>query len=536
MKRKIYIIILLAIMAVGQGCRKEKVVLTDPYADGKEVLGITLNRDAVPVPAAGSPGTEVTFKVTGLMKYKDQARFLFNGEEGEITSITDSEIKVKVPEWGSTGITSIVIDDQLVLGPEFKVNGLVNIDPSFRATNGTNGAVNDVFPLADGRNLVIGSFTNYDNKGIIVPINRIARISGDGEYDRSFRTGRAANGSLSGIIETNNRFYISGGFSGYNQRTENVSNITALTSTGAIDTIGIRVFKRGNKTNDTLKWFPRFNGGTNSYIDKIYKHQNKILAVGGFRYYVRRTYGKPNYDFSRDTVILDSTEIRQVLRFNLDGTLDSNFRFNKQTRKGNVSANGPVNSYMHTEGANAEKLVLFGRFSTFDGKTAGNIVRLNVDGTIDETFQSGVGADNTISSLTYNNVTKKYLISGVFRNYSGKPAYGLALLNEDGSLDQSFQGKTYDNFISFCRQLNDGLIVISGGFKKYDNITRNGFAILTATGSLAKSYNATGPFAGSLNNVIETQSADGKRALLLIGGFYKFDNEDRYNIIRVTLE
>ncbi|MCC8408090.1 DUF5008 domain-containing protein [Mucilaginibacter sp. UR6-1] len=539
MKRTIYTIILLVAIIGSQGCRKEKVELTDPYADGKDALGINLNRDADPVPAAGSPGTEVTFKVTGLMPYKDKARFMFNGEQAEIVSITDAAIKVKVPEWGSTGITSIVIDDQLVIGPEFKVNGLVNIDPSFRTTAGTNGSVSQVFPLADGRNLVIGSFTNYDNKGIIIPINRIARTSGDGEYDRSFRTGKAANGSLSSIIEISNKYYISGGFSGYNQRTENVSNITALTNTGAIDSVGIKVYKRPTSTsssNDTLKWFPKFNGGTNNYIDKIYRHQNKILAVGNFRYYVSRTYGKPNYDFTRDSVILDSTEIRQVLRFNLDGSLDKTFRFNTSTNKGNVSANGPVASYMHTEGANNEKLVLFGRFTTFDGKTAGNIVRLNVDGSIDESFQTGVGADNTISSLTYNSITKKYLITGVFRNYNGKPALGMALLNENGTLDETFSVKPFDNYIGFSRQLNDGLIVISGGFKKYNNITRNGFAVLTPTGELARGYNATGPFRGYLNDVVETQSADGKRALLLIGGFYKFDNEDRYNIVRVTIE
>ncbi|MBE9583620.1 DUF5008 domain-containing protein [Mucilaginibacter sp. JRF] len=539
MKRHLYTIILLIAIIASQGCRKENVELVDPYADGKAPLGINLNKDADPVPAIGGPGTEVTFKVTGLKEYDGTARFFFNGEEAEIVTITDAEIKVKVPQWGSTGITSIVVGDQLVLGPEFKVTGLVNLDPSFRTTAGTNGPVSQVFPLVDGRSLVIGSFTNYDNKGVITPINRIARVSADGDYDRSFRTGKAANGSLSRVIEINNKFYISGGFSGYNQRTENISNITALSNTGAVDSIGIMVYKRptsSSSTIDTLKWFPRFNGGTNSYIDKIYKHQNKILATGNFRYYVKRTYGKPNYDFTRDTVIVDSTEIRQVLRFNLDGSLDKTYRFNTSTNKGMVSANGYISSYMHTEGANFEKLLVFGQFTTFDGKTAGNIVRLNVDGTVDESFQTGVGADNGISSLTYNSVTKKYLITGAFRNYGGRPAIGIALLNEDGSLDNSFQPKVFDNYLGFARQLNDGLIVLSGGFKKYNGVTRNGFAILTATGELADGYNATGPFRGSLYDVVETQSADGKRALLLMGSFYKFDNEDRNNIIRVTIE
>jgi hypothetical protein len=60
--------------------------------------------------------------------------------------------------------------------------------------------------------------------------------------------------------------------------------------------------------------------------------------------------------------------------------------------------------------------------------------------------------------------------------------------------------------------------------------------VLTPTGSLAKGYNSTGPFNGSLSDVIETKSADGKKALLLIGDFNRFDNLPLYNIIRVTIE
>jgi hypothetical protein len=87
-----------------------------------------------------------------------------------------------------------------------------------------------------------------------------------------------------------------------------------------------------------------------------------------------------------------------------------------------------------------------------------------------------------------------------------------------------------------ARQLNDGLVVVSGGFKKYNNVTRNGFMVLTSTGEFASGYNATGTFSGGLVDIIETRSADGKRALLLIGSFYRFDNQPVSNIIRITLE
>lgn len=113
----------------------------------------------------------------------------------------------------------------------------------------------------------------------------------------------------------------------------------------------------------------------------------------------------------------------------------------------------------------------------------------------------------------------------------------MALINEDGSLDESFTAKFFEGgYPYFARQLSGGLIVVSGGFKKYNNVTRNGFMVLTPAGLLAPGYNATGPFSGGLSDVIETKSADGKKALLLIGGFNRFDNQPFYNIVRVTIE
>lgn len=534
-------IILLALSAIAfQSCKKEQTNFPDPYGGGKEPLGVDLNRAVLPVPAVGKAGTVVTFKATGLVPFKDKIKFLFNGELATVVSISATEIKVKVPENASSGITSLSIDDQLVLGPQFVVSGYISLDPSFRATLGANGFVSQVYPLVDGRDIVIGSFNNYNNKGLVTPTNRIVRTSSDGELDRTFRPGKASNGSLSKIIELSNKFVIAGGFSGYDQRTQDISNITTLNSTGSIDTVGIKVYRKitpKDPRTDTLKFFPRFNGGANDYIGAIYKQQGKILATGNFRYYVTRTYGKPTYNFTRDSVIIDSTEIRQIMRLNSDGSLDKTYRYDAGTKKGLPGANGNIGSYMHTDGAQLEKLVVFGAFTTFDGKPAGHLVRLNVDGSIDNSFVTGSGANNYVSSITYNSVLKKYVLTGSFSQYNGKPSYGIAVINEDGSFDDTFVSGGFDvGSAGYARQLNDGLIVVSGNFKKYNNVTRNGFMVLTPTGALASGYNATGPFSGNLIDVVDTKSADGKRAWLLIGSFSRFDDVVQNNIIRVIIQ
>jgi len=539
MKKFKFIIAIMFLFAIAiQGCKKEEELFEDPYADAKQSLGIKISETELPTPSSGIAGTEVTFKITGVLPYKDKLSFMFNGEKGEVTEVTATTIKVKVPDAGSTGVTSIAIGDQLIIGPQFIVTGLIKTDITWKATAGANGFVSQFYEMVDGRALVIGQFNNFDNKGIITPINRIARTSIDGEYDRTFRTGRGANGALSKVIEIGGRFIIAGGFSGYNQRTENISNITSLFTNGAIDTVKIKTARKPSLTDTvTIKAFPKFNGGTNDFIGRLYAHQGKILATGNFRYYVKRTYDKPNYDFTRDTVILDSTEIRQIVRMNLDGSLDKTYRFNTTTNKGNIGANGQVDTYMHTDADKLEKLVVFGNFNTFDGQAAGRIIRLNANGTIDPTFNAGSGADNQIFSLIYNATTKKYMMTGSFTKYNGKTAIGIAMLNEDGTLDESFTAKALDGgYASFAKQLNSGLIVLSGGFKKYNNVTRNGFMILNSKGDLAAGYNTTGPFQGGLADAIETKSADGKKALLLIGTINRFDNQPANNIMRVTIE
>ena len=521
---------------VFQGCTKEDEVFEDPYGGGKPPLGVRINRDTPPVPAEGGVGTEVTISVTGLLLYKDDVKFMFNGQEAEILSITENNIKVKVPDYASSGITSIAIGEQLVIGPKFNVAGLINVDPSWAARVGANGVVNQYYELQDGRYLLVGGFTNYDNKGIVSPLNRIVKISPHGDLDRSFRTGRAANGTLNQVIEIDNKFIIAGGFSGYGQRTENISNITSLNSNGTVDTMGIHTYRRPDQT-DTIKYFPKFNGGTNSGIGKIYNVNGKVLATGNFRYYVSRRYDQPNYDERKDTVILDSIEMRQIVRMNSDGSLDKTYRFDQASGKGPAGANGPINSFMHTDGVNAQKLVVYGSFTTFDGVSAGRIVRLNPDGTIDPSFNSGAGANNNITSLTYNEGLQKYVVTGQFTSYNGHATAGIAVINLDGSADKTFTARAIvGGYASFAKQLNDGLIVVSGGFKTYNSITRSGFMVLSSAGELAPNYNSTGVFSGNLRDVIETESADGKRALLLIGSFNRFDNQEVNNIIRVTIE
>jgi len=524
------------LIALITGCTKEKEVFDEPYGQGKNPLGIKINTTQVPQPASGLPGSELTIAATGLMPYKDQIIFRINGEQAVVKSVSDAGITVVVPDYASSGVTSVAIGDQVVFGPIFKVSGYLSVDPTFRAVNGANNAVFQRYLTDDQKVIFVGAFNNYDNKGIVKPINRIVRTFNDGTYDASLRSGRGANGLLSRIIRIGENYFVSGYFNGYDQRGDNISNITRLFLNGSVDTMGVKTFRRPTQT-DTTKFFPKFNGGVSGEITQLYEQEGKILASGNFFYYVSRQYDKANRYQTRDTVILDSIEMRQIVRFNVDGTLDKTYRYNSSTNRSPSAGNGNVQTYLHKEGPLAGKLLVYGGFTKFDDVSKGYITRLNANGTIDESFNAGgVGTDFRINNATYNPITKKYLIAGNFKKYNNQNISWMAMLNEDGSLDPSFVPKQIDGgAVNDIKQLSSGLIVATGNFRTYNGITRNGFMILEPNGDLAVGYNATGVFNGWLADVIETQTEDGRPALLLIGGFNRFDNEPVNNILRLVI-
>ncbi|GAB3929110.1 DUF5008 domain-containing protein [Mucilaginibacter myungsuensis] len=518
-------------------CKKQQTEFPNPYAGGKPPLGIVSDQQQIAVPEAGLPGTDVTITATGLMPYyeKKELKFLFNGVEAVIKNATATNITVTVPALASTGITSFVVGGQLVFGPLFTVQGKVNLDPTFATTIGTDGPVLKAYAVPSSTNLILlGDFNNYDNKNIIKPIRRLTRVSADGAWDRSFLSGGGANAALYDMTRIGPYYYIAGAISGYAQQS-NISRITRINTSGVIDTTQVITYKLATK------YVPSFNGGvTGGLVTRIYPvGADKMIVTGNFNYYVNRDYKANTYDY-KDSTIIDSTQVTMLARINIDGTLDKTWRFDPNAagyrgRPGRslIGPNGNFVSLMHTDG----KLVCWGNFVKFDNVDANRIARLTAEGGLDNTFNIGTGANNTISFVSYNAARNKYLVCGIFNTFNGKPAPGLVLLNYDGSVDESFTAKGFEGgFANHVKLLDDGLAVVSGFFRTYGGVARNGFMFLNATGALAEGYNNTGNFTGSLSDIYETRSADNKRALLLMGGFSLFDSKPRNNIVRITIE
>ena len=123
------------------------------------------------------------------------------------------------------------------------------------------------------------------------------------------------------------------------------------------------------------------------------------------------------------------------------------------------------------------KIIYGGSFTTYDGKTAKGIVRLNSNGSIDTTFITGGGViSGDVEAITIQ-PDGKILVGGDFNGYNNSGAISssvpncLMRLNSNGSLDETFFPtgneflvKNNSNGIYDIKVQSDGKIIICGGF------------------------------------------------------------------------
>ena len=89
-------------------------------------------------------------------------------------------------------------------------------------------------------------------------------------------------------------------------------------------------------------------------------------------------------------------------------------------------------------------ILVGGKFTSVNGHPAGNIVRLNRDGSVDTLFDTGDGFSfprmNSQGVVGQFEVLDdgKILVLGRYNILDGKPANKLIRLNPDGSLDETF--------------------------------------------------------------------------------------------------
>ncbi len=125
------------------------------------------------------------------------------------------------------------------------------------------------------------------------------------------------------------------------------------------------------------------------------------------------------------------------------------------------------------------KILIGGVFTTYAGTTRQRVARLNIDGSLDTSFDSSSGASSIVSLIAVQS-DGKILIGGGFNTYAGTTRRYVARLKSDGSLDTTFDSSSGANIYLYSIAVqSDGKILIGGGFTTYAGTTRQYIARLT---------------------------------------------------------
>lgn len=303
------------------------------------------------------------------------------------------------------GVTSIELqeDGKLLVAGSFSMyngnscNSMVRVntngsfDSTFNAGLGADDNINTINMLADGKIIIAGYFTNFDN----VPMNRVARLNSDGSLDTTFNIGNGVQGSglyvgvMSTFIQPDEKVFIVGNFSGYDGVTS--KKLARINSDGSIDSTFL--------TGDFV------NGG--GITCTALQNDGKILICGSFTSY-------------------NGNVIRQIARLNADGSFDNSFT------SGNAGflewESTPYAVAIQSDG----KIVVGGNFTAFNTYYTSRLTRLNTDRSLDLSFYSNSNVnleiDNPVNVIAMQN-DGKILVGGQFTLFNGSNSRRIVRLN-----------------------------------------------------------------------------------------------------------
>ncbi len=192
-------------------------------------------------------------------------------------------------------------------------------------------------------------------------------------------------------------------------------------------------------------------------------------------------------------------------------------------------SNGANNTVNAVIGQNDGKVIVAGRFLSINGVARGHLARLNADGSLDSTFNSGTGADGDVNAAILQ-PDGRVVIAGIFTSVNGFARKGIARLNSDGSVDPNFGFSVgIDNTPLSLALQNDGRILVGGKFSSVDNTLRFNLARLNTDGQVDLTFDPGNGPNGDVN-AIAIQS-DGR--IVIGGNFIGYNGFSRGGVARV---
>jgi len=395
------------------------------------------------------------------------------------------------------------------------------LDTSFDSGTGANAAIRAAALQSDGKIIIGGAFTSFNGQAV----NRIVRLNSNGSTDFSFSltvalggqindililpggkvmVGGAFNLSSSRLVRLNGNGTLDTSISGFNSTVYTIApandgkivvggqfsmprpNVARLNSDGTLDTS-----------------FNPTTGGAGYPVFKVVVQPNgKILAAGAF-------------------TAFNGTATDGLVRLNDNATVDAAFEI----------TNDPQLQYLEAHGLALQpdgKILV----SFFDnGSTSfADVRRFNTDASRDTTFNTNSG--NSLAAVDLNLLADgKVLAAGYFVSFNNQQRFRLLKLNSDGTLENTFNPSVSSFGIVYAiKRQADGKIIIGGDFEYVNDVRKSGIARLNADGTLDDTFTIGSGFFGDIYD-IETQP-DGK---IIIGGLFGGDTSfPAYAVARIN--
>jgi len=457
-----------------------------------------------------------------------------------------------VPDKNATTATNFILqpDDKIIAFGDFiVVRGIINnriarLNPDGSVDNTFNCAVCDftitsAVAQPDGKIIIAGSSGGFNGQ------SRLFRLNADGSLDASFASPFPAvtfperNSADVRAVLPNGKILVvlirsSGSFVGY--------TLNRLNPNGAID----NTFTAINLTSTS--------GGFFSAPGKIsVQPDGKILAA------INNSSGA-------------SGSSGFIRRYNADGSIDSTFESPSLTNSAGSFVGTRINDFdVQADGG----LIIAGRFTTVNGVSRLNAVKLMSVGNVDLSFNNSISGevvkvkilpdgkvllatssrifrlnadgslDNSFVSPTNITLIYNFILDSAGRivlyalfSENGVPVNKFVRLNLNGGIESSFEPNfgVVGSTTAIAAQ-PDGKIVFAGDFLRVNGVPSVSIARVNSDGSLDPTFNVGTGVNGNLSNGSVSKiliQADGK--ILLAGTIFSYNGTPRLGLVRLNAD
>ncbi len=492
----------------------ETFVSPSNYGSCKKVIGASTN---LPTDLLAGSLVDNEFTIQSN-KFDDRVRYFFEQPNGKFL------IGGHFNLFGSNTTNKII-----------RLNSDGTYDNTFVGGFTGGNVVIGIDQQSDGKILVVGDFSQFDNGITANTNNYICRLNTNGTFDTTFLpvlNNTGFDDITQGVeVQNDGKILVGGWFNNYNDGSGVVpaNSLIRLNTDGSVDS-----------TFNTGSGFINITEGDSRVFQTKTQLDGKIIVVGQFDEY-------------------DGLPAKGIIRLNSDGTRDTTFNMGTGFDGNPLDGDGYylarwINLY--SDG----KMLISGHFEYYDGQPASKLIRLNSDGSIDTTFTSlGFGPalldDRAIQTQIQSD--GKIIVGGFFESYNSQSYEKLIRLNSDGTIDTSFYvGIGFDDYVLATYITSDYRLLVGGRFLFYKNFVQQYITELNLTPQIDTIYSSpiftdcpscveqtSNLFAGNIfpsemNGGIDDialsirEQPDGK---ILIGGWYgDYNGDDVNSIFRIN--